>query len=78
MNDSKFKITILFIIILFSNSIAAEAYFDISQNNIKIENAIFVIKIEYFYFNWNTWWFDEWLYGYWRGLSDGSLNGFTR
>ena len=37
MRDNKFKIATLIIIILFSNSIAAEAYFDISENNIKIE-----------------------------------------
>ena len=35
--NNKFKIATLLIIILFSNSIVAEAYFDISENNIKIE-----------------------------------------
>ena len=35
--NNKFKLAIFIIIILFSNTIKAEAYFDISEDNIKIE-----------------------------------------
>ena len=37
MNKRKIKLTAFILLFLFSNSVAAEAYFDISENNIKIE-----------------------------------------
>ena len=37
MNKSKIKLTAFILSILFSNIVLAEAYFDISENNIKIE-----------------------------------------
>ena len=37
MNKSKIKLTVFILLVLFSNSVLAEAYFDISENNIKIE-----------------------------------------
>ena len=37
MNKRKIKLTAFILLFLFSNSVVAEAYFDISENNIKIE-----------------------------------------
>ena len=37
MNKRKIKLTIFILFFLFSNAVVAEAYFDISENNIKIE-----------------------------------------
>ena len=37
MNKRKIKLTAFILLFLFSNSVMAEAYFDISENNIKIE-----------------------------------------
>ena len=37
MNKSKIKLTVFILLVLFSNTVLAEAYFDISENNIKIE-----------------------------------------
>ena len=37
MNKSKIKLTAFILLVLFSNTVLAEAYFDISENNIKIE-----------------------------------------
>ena len=37
MNKRKIKLTVFILLFLFSNSVVAEAYFDISENNIKIE-----------------------------------------
>ena len=37
MNKSIIKLTAFFLLVLFSNTTLAEAYFDISENNIKIE-----------------------------------------
>tara|TARA_Y100000385_G_scaffold124327_1_gene129200 strand:- start:1184 stop:1927 length:744 start_codon:yes stop_codon:yes gene_type:complete len=37
MNKRKIKLTAFILLFLFSNAVAAEAYFDISENNIKIE-----------------------------------------
>ena len=37
MNKSKIKLIALILLVLFSNTVLAEAYFDISENNIKIE-----------------------------------------
>ena len=37
MNKEKIKLTVFILLFLFSNSVVAEAYFDISENNIKIE-----------------------------------------
>ena len=37
MNKSKIKLTAFILLVLFSNTTLAEAYFDISENNIKIE-----------------------------------------
>ena len=37
MNKSKIKLTAFILLILFSNTVLSEAYFDISENNIKIE-----------------------------------------
>ena len=37
MNKRKIKLTTFILLFLFSNSVMAEAYFDISENNIKIE-----------------------------------------
>ena len=37
MNKSKIKLTSFILLVLFSNTVLAEAYFDISENNIKIE-----------------------------------------
>jgi uncharacterized protein (TIGR02186 family) len=37
MNKRKIKLTTFILLFLFSNSVVAEAYFDISENNIKIE-----------------------------------------
>ena len=37
MNKSKIKLTAFILLVLFSNTALAEAYFDISENNIKIE-----------------------------------------
>jgi len=37
MNKSKMKLTAFILLVLFSNNILAEAYFDISEDNIKIE-----------------------------------------
>ena len=37
MNKSKIKLTVFLLLVLFSNTLLAEAYFDISENNIKIE-----------------------------------------
>ena len=37
MNKSKIKLSAFVFLVLFSNTILAEAYFDISENNIKIE-----------------------------------------
>ena len=38
MNKSKIKLTIFILLVLFSNTVLEEDYFDISENNIKIEN----------------------------------------
>ena len=37
MNKSKIKLTAFILLVLFPNTVLAEAYFDISENNIKIE-----------------------------------------
>ena len=37
MNNRKIKLTAFILLFLFSNAVVAEAYFDISENNIKIE-----------------------------------------
>jgi uncharacterized protein (TIGR02186 family) len=37
MNKRKIKLTVFILLFLFSNAVVAEAYFDISENNIKIE-----------------------------------------
>ena len=37
MIKSKIKLTVFILLVLFSNTVLAEAYFDISENNIKIE-----------------------------------------
>ena len=37
MNKSKIKLTVFILLVLFSNTVLAEAYFDISEDNIKIE-----------------------------------------
>ena len=37
MNKSKIKLTAFVLLVLFSNTVLAEAYFDISEDNIKIE-----------------------------------------
>ena len=37
MNKRKIKLTAFILLFLFSNAVVAEAYFDISENNIKIE-----------------------------------------
>ena len=37
MNKSKIKLTAFILLVLFSNTVLAEAYFDISEDNIKIE-----------------------------------------
>ena len=37
MNKRKIKLTTFILLFLFSNAVVAEAYFDISENNIKIE-----------------------------------------
>ena len=37
MNKSKIKLTVFILLVFFSNTVLAEAYFDISENNIKIE-----------------------------------------
>ena len=37
MNKSKIKLTVFILLVLFSNTVLAEAYFDISDDNIKIE-----------------------------------------
>ena len=37
MNKRKIKLTAFILLFLFSNTVLAEAYFDISENNIKIE-----------------------------------------
>ena len=37
MNKIKIKLTAFILLVLFSNTVLAEAYFDISENNIKIE-----------------------------------------
>ena len=37
MNKSKIKLTVFILLVLFSNTVLAEAYFDISENSIKIE-----------------------------------------
>ena len=37
MNKRKIRLTAFFLLFLFSNAVVAEAYFDISENNIKIE-----------------------------------------
>ena len=37
MNKSKIKLAAFILLVLFSNNVLAEAYFDISENNIKIE-----------------------------------------
>ena len=37
MNKGKIKLTAFILLFLFSNAVVAEAYFDISENNIKIE-----------------------------------------
>ena len=37
MHKSKIKLTIFILLVLFSNNVLSEAYFDISEDNIKIE-----------------------------------------
>ena len=39
MNKRKIKLTAFILLFLFSNAVVAEAYFDISENNIKIETS---------------------------------------